>query len=57
MIEGVAEGGRALFGLFGVDVPGTKQLLFGLVLLFIIITVPEGVWPWLARRFGFLERR
>ena len=57
VIEGVAEGGRALFGLFGVDVPGTKQLLFGLVLLFIIITVPEGVWPWLARRFGFLERR
>ena len=57
VIEGVAEGGRALFGLFGVDVPGTKQLLFGLVLLFIIIAVPEGVWPWLARRFGFLERR
>ena len=57
VIEGVAEGGRALFGLFGIDVPGTKQLLFGLVLLFIIITVPEGVWPWLARRFGFLERR
>jgi branched-chain amino acid transport system permease protein len=57
VIEGVAEGGRTLFGLFGVDVPGTKQLLFGVILLFIIVAVPEGVWPWFARRFGFLERK
>jgi branched-chain amino acid transport system permease protein len=57
VLEGVAEGTRTLFGWFGVDVPGTKQLAFGIVLLFIIIAVPEGVWPWFARRFGFLERK
>ena len=57
VIEGVAEGMRMLLEWFGVDVPGTKQLFFGIVLLFIIVAAPDGVWPWLSRRFGFLERR
>ena len=57
VIEGVAEGMRTLLGWFGVDVPGTKQLFFGVVLLFIVVAVPGGVWPWLARRLGFKERR
>ncbi len=57
VIEGVAESMRTLFGLFGVDVPGTKQLFFGVVLLLIIVAVPEGVGPQLARRFGLLERK
>jgi branched-chain amino acid transport system permease protein len=56
VIEGVAEALRGLLGWFGIDVPGTKQLFFGVVLLFIVIAVPEGVWPWVAR-LGFPERK
>ena len=50
VIEGVAEGTRTLLGWVGVDMPGTKQLSFGVLLLFIIIAVPHGVWPWLSQR-------
>lgn len=50
VIEGVAEGSRTLLSWLGVDVPGTKQLSFGVVLLFIIVAVPHGVWPWFSQR-------
>jgi len=57
VIEGVSEGMRGVLGWLGFDVPGTKQLFFGAVLLFIVVAMPEGVWPWLARRLRFMERR
>jgi branched-chain amino acid transport system permease protein len=50
VIEGVAEGSRTLLSWLGIDVPGTKQLSFGVVLLFIIVAVPHGVWPWFSQR-------
>jgi len=53
VIEGVAEGMRTLLGWLGFDVPGTKQLFFGVVLLFIMVAMPDGVWPWLKRRLGY----
>jgi branched-chain amino acid transport system permease protein len=48
---------RMLLGILGVDVPGIKQVFFGIVLLLVVIAVPEGVWPWVARKFGLMERR
>jgi branched-chain amino acid transport system permease protein len=56
VIEGVAEGVRTVLGWLGFDVPGTKQLFFGIVLLFIIVAVPGGVWPWFARHLRLWER-
>jgi branched-chain amino acid transport system permease protein len=57
VLEAIAESLRTLLAAVGVDLPGTNQLFFGVVLLFIIIALPEGVWPWFSRRFGLQERR
>jgi len=57
VLETMAEGLRTLLAAVGVDLPGTNQLFFGVLLLFIIIALPEGVWPWFSRRFGLQERR
>jgi branched-chain amino acid transport system permease protein len=57
VLETIAEGMRILLEWFGIDLPGTNQLFFGVMLLLVVIALPEGVWPWLARRFGFTERQ
>jgi branched-chain amino acid transport system permease protein len=57
LLEGLAEGLRNLLEYFGIDIPGTKQLFFGAVLLLVVVALPEGVWPWLMRRLGLVERK
>jgi branched-chain amino acid transport system permease protein len=57
ILEGLSEGLRTLLEILGVDVPGIKQVFFGIVLLLVVVALPEGVWPWLARRFGLTERK
>ncbi len=47
--------GEALIALtakFGVDLPGTKAVFYGLTLMIIITLRPDGVWPWLKRLLG-----
>ena len=39
------------------DIPGIKQIFYGLALLLIVMYRPAGVWPWLAARLGFVERK
>jgi branched-chain amino acid transport system permease protein len=56
VLETVAEGMRVLLEWFGVDLPGTGQLFFGVVLLIVVIAVPEGVWPWLSKKIGLTEQ-
>jgi branched-chain amino acid transport system permease protein len=38
-------------------VSGLKQIFYGLALLVIVMYRPAGVWPWLAERFGFSEKK
>ena len=38
-------------------VSGIKQIFYGLALLIIVMYRPAGVWPWLADKFGFGEKR
>ena len=57
ILEGLSEGLRTLLGILGIDVPGIKQVFFGIVLLLVVVALPEGVWPWLARRFRLTERK
>ncbi|TAJ82442.1 branched-chain amino acid ABC transporter permease [Reyranella sp.] len=38
-------------------ISGIKQIFYGLALLIIVMYRPAGVWPWLADRFGFGEKR
>ena len=57
VLEGLAEGLHNLLDTFGIDIPGIKQVVFGAVLLLVVIALPEGLWPWIARRLGLAERR
>jgi len=56
VLTGLAETlNTALVGL-GFDLPGVKQVFYGVCLLFVVIALPDGVWPWLARLIGIEER-
>ena len=35
---------------FGLDIPGVKQVFYGLVLLCVVMFLPHGIWPPIARR-------
>ena len=41
-----------LLAYFGWEIPGIKQVFYGLVLLLVIMFLPNGIWPPLARRLG-----
>ncbi|HTQ82846.1 MAG TPA: branched-chain amino acid ABC transporter permease [Pseudolabrys sp.] len=56
VLESLSEGLRTSLAFFGVDIPGIKQVFFGIVLLFVVVAMPEGIWPWLSRRLGLKER-
>ena len=38
------------FAALGWDVPGVKQLIYGLALFFVVVFLPNGIWPALARK-------
>jgi len=40
----------------GYDIPGVKQVFYGLCLAVVVIWLPFGIWPPLKRRLG-LEGR
>ena len=41
-----------LLAAFGWEIPGIKQVFYGVVLLAVIMFLPHGIWPALARRLG-----
>jgi branched-chain amino acid transport system permease protein len=45
LAEGLGEAMRAL----GIDVPGVKQVFYGFCLLVVVMFLPDGVWPPLAK--------
>ncbi|HTS41700.1 MAG TPA: branched-chain amino acid ABC transporter permease [Xanthobacteraceae bacterium] len=57
LLETLAEGLREVLALLGVDVPGLRQLFFGVCLLLVVMLLPDGVWPWLARRLRIKESK
>ena len=52
VLTGLAEALNAVLAAFGFDVPGAKQVFYGICLLLVVLAMPEGIWPWLARRLG-----
>ena len=52
LLTGLAEGLRELMLQLGIDVPGVKQVFYGLCLLLVVVFLPDGVWPPIARRLG-----
>jgi branched-chain amino acid transport system permease protein len=52
LLTGLAEGLRELMLQLGIDVPGVKQVFYGLCLLLVVMFLPDGVWPPVARKLG-----
>ncbi|HVC12255.1 MAG TPA: branched-chain amino acid ABC transporter permease [Burkholderiales bacterium] len=40
----------------GWNIPGVKQVFYGVVLLLVIVYLPNGIWPPIARRLGIGRR-
>jgi branched-chain amino acid transport system permease protein len=49
LLTGLAEALHEGLNLIGLDVPGAKQVFYGLCLLVVVMRVPDGLWPPLAR--------
>ena len=50
LLTALAEGMGELMLLLGVDVPGIKQVFYGICLLVVVMFLPDGVWPAIARK-------
>jgi branched-chain amino acid transport system permease protein len=57
VLTGLAETLNAVMSAFGLDLPGAKQVFYGICLLLVVVALPEGIWPSLARRLGVVERQ
>ncbi len=52
LLTGLAESLDILMAALSVDIPGIKRVFYGVCLLLVVIVLPDGVWPWLARKLG-----
>jgi branched-chain amino acid transport system permease protein len=57
VLTGLAETLTESLAALGVDVPGAKQVFYGICLLVVIVALPDGIWPWLSKRLGLGERK
>jgi branched-chain amino acid transport system permease protein len=51
----LADGATELVIALGWDVPGVKQSIYGAALFVVIVYLPQGIWPRLARKFKVTE--
>jgi branched-chain amino acid transport system permease protein len=56
ILTGLAETLTGALAAVGIDMPGAKQVFYGVCLLLVILALPDGVWPWLSQRLGIKER-
>ncbi|MBO0764604.1 MAG: branched-chain amino acid ABC transporter permease [Hyphomicrobiaceae bacterium] len=52
LITGLAEALHEAMLRIGIDVPGAKQVFYGVCLLVVVMALPHGVWPPLRRLLG-----
>jgi branched-chain amino acid transport system permease protein len=50
----LSDGATELLARLGWELPGTKQVLYGVSLLVVVVFLPHGIWPPLARRLGLV---
>lgn len=48
----LSDGITELLAAFGWEIPGIKQVFYGVVLLGVVMFLPNGIWPPIARRLG-----
>jgi branched-chain amino acid transport system permease protein len=46
----LSDGISEALAAFGLDIPGVKQVFYGVVLLAVVMFLPHGIWPAIARR-------
>jgi branched-chain amino acid transport system permease protein len=51
----LADGMTELMELLGIDTPGVKQVFYGVCLLLVVVFLPHGIWPAIARKLGFSQ--
>jgi len=56
VLTGLSEAMTELLHNLGIDMPGAKQVFYGVCLLVVVLALPDGIWPWLARRLGLGRR-
>jgi branched-chain amino acid transport system permease protein len=56
LLTGLSETVTETLHALGYEIPGAKQVFYGICLLVVVMALPDGIWPWLARRLG-LERK
>ena len=52
LLTGLAESIFEMLSAFGWTPPGARQVFYGVCLLVVVMLLPEGVWPPLARALG-----
>jgi branched-chain amino acid transport system permease protein len=57
LLTGLSEGMSEILTFFGISAPGAKQVFYGFCLLFVVMLLPDGVWPWLARALRLEGRK
>jgi branched-chain amino acid transport system permease protein len=57
VLTGLAESVTSIIAALGFDLPGAKQVFYGLCLLLVVLALPDGIWPPLARRLGIDKDR
>ena len=48
----LSDGITELLAALGWEIPGIKQVFYGFVLLLVVMFLPHGIWPTLAKRLG-----
>jgi len=48
----LGDGVTELIAAYGWEIPGLKQLIYGIALWLVVTILPQGVWPPLARKLG-----
>jgi branched-chain amino acid transport system permease protein len=49
LLTGLSEGLQDLLTTYGFDTPGAKRVFYGVCLLLVVMILPNGIWPPLAR--------
>ena len=50
LITLLTDGATELVDAFGWDIPGVKQIIYGLILFAVVVFLPHGIWPSIARK-------
>ena len=49
LLTGLSEGLQELLTNYGLDTPGAKRVFYGVCLLLVVMVLPNGIWPPIAR--------